>query len=259
LKTTEPALAFDAVPEIYDRIRPTYPDALFDELFSNFDAPLRILESGPGTGQATGSLTTRGAHITAVEPGPNMAEFLRARFAGNSQLAVVNAKFEDAVVDGPYDVVFAATSFHWIDASVRLHKAHDILRPGGAIAVVSTNQICSDADRGYFAACQPIYRKYNPWDKAPDLPTADDLVPAEFGEIEASDLFGQPQLFCYPWDQTYTTRQYEDLVRSYSVTNMMEPDVRESLITDLCALADREFGGHVTRPLVITLTLAFRD
>jgi hypothetical protein len=39
---------------------------------------------------------------------------------------------------------------------------------------------------------------------------------------------------------------------------MMAPDAREGLVSELCALADREFGGSVTRPLVITLTLAFR-
>lgn len=257
-----PGLAFDAVPEIYDRIRPSYPDALFSELFSRFGDDVRILESGPGTGQATASLIAHGAHVTAVEPGPHMADFLSQKFAGNAQIEVINAKFEDApiatqLVD-PYDVIFAATSFHWVDPEVRLHKAHDALRPGGAIAIVGTNQVRSDADHGYFVACQPIYKKYYPWDKAPDVPTAEDLVPAEFHEIADSNLFGQPELHRYPWDQTYTTAEYGDLVRSYSVTNMMEPEAREGLVGDLCALADREFGGFVTRPLVITLTLAFR-
>ena len=253
----EPGLAFDAIPEIYDRVRPSYPDALLDELFSHFpEPPVRVIESGPGTGQATASLLARGAHVTAAEPGPRMAEFLRKKFAGEERLEVVNAKFEDAPLNGPVDVVFAATSFHWVDPEVRLRKAHGLLRVGGALAIVSTNQVRSDADRGYFDRCQPIYKKYYPWEEAPELPT-EDVVPDEFSEIDASDLFGPAQLFRYRWDQTYTTKQYEDLVRSYSVTNMMAPDQREALIADLCALADAEFGGQVTRPLVITLTLAF--
>ncbi len=254
----DPGLAFDAVPEIYDRIRPTYPDALFEELFARFRDPgVGIIESGPGTGQATISLLARGALVTAVEPGVRMAAFLRKKFAGESRLQVVNRKFED-VESEPVDIVFAATSFHWVDPHVRLKKAHDLLRPGGAIAIVSTNQVRSEADKGYFARCQPIYRKYFPGEDAPELQTADEVVPPEFPEIAVSDLFGEPELHRYGWDQTYTTAQYADLLRSYSGTNMMERDAREGLVSELCALADMEFGGSITRPLIITLTLARR-
>jgi hypothetical protein len=35
----------------------------------------------------------------------------------------------------------------------------------------------------------------------------------------------------------------------------MEPEPREAMIADLCEVIDKEFGGSMTRPLVITLTL----
>jgi SAM-dependent methyltransferase len=227
---------------------------------SHFSGQVRVLEIGPGTGQATRSLLDHGAHVTAMEPGIRMSAFLRQKFATETLLDVVNAKFEEVAVSGPFDIVFGATSFHWVAPRVRLEKSHSLLRPNGALAVVSTNQVRSDADRGYFAACQPIYRKYFPDETPPPpSPTASAVTPDEFAEINASDLFGKAWLFRYPWDQTYSSDEYGLLLRSYSGTNMMEPDAREGLVAELCALADREFGGSVTRPLVITLTLAFRQ
>lgn len=41
----------------------------------------------------------------------------------------------------PFDAVVAATAFHWIDPAVRMDRAADALRPGGALAVVSTQHV----------------------------------------------------------------------------------------------------------------------
>ncbi|HEY2332172.1 MAG TPA: hypothetical protein VGH94_09625, partial [Acidimicrobiales bacterium] len=62
---------FDEVPDLYDRVRPAYPDALFDDLvaITGLDDRSSLLEVGCGTGQATRSLATLGCSVTAVEPG----------------------------------------------------------------------------------------------------------------------------------------------------------------------------------------------
>lgn len=43
---------------------------------------------------------------------------------------------------------------------------------------------------------------------------------------------------------------------SYSGTQMMAAADRRGLLDDIEALIDDDFGGHVTRPLVVTLTTA---
>ena len=58
----------------YDRARPGYPDAVFEDLFARLPARPTIVEVGPGTGQATRQLLARGARVTAVELGPAMAD-----------------------------------------------------------------------------------------------------------------------------------------------------------------------------------------
>ncbi|MGB2695010.1 MAG: class I SAM-dependent methyltransferase [Dehalococcoidia bacterium] len=257
---TEERLGFDTVPEIYHRVRPTYPEPLFDDLFAYVSTTSRspaVVEIGPGTGKATKPLLERGASVTAVEIGPRLAAFLQDKLAAAfpDRLQVINASFEACALPlATYDAVVSATAFHWVQADVRLQKSRDLLRPGGALAIIGTNQIRSEIDRGFFARVFPIYKKYNPLDDPAEPPGAD-VVPREYQEIVESGLFEDVMLHRYRWDQTYRTAAYADLVRSYSVTQVMEPAAREGLIAELSGVIDEEYGGSVTRPLVITLTL----
>ena len=54
----------------------------------------RVLEIGPGTGQATGDLLRNGATVTAVELGAEMAAALEAKYRGQNLTVRVGA-FED--------------------------------------------------------------------------------------------------------------------------------------------------------------------
>jgi SAM-dependent methyltransferase len=262
----EERLAFDEVPEIYDRVRPRYPGRAFDDIFSYLETDLsiaqpRVLEIGPGTGKATRSLLEHGAHVVAVEIGPSLAAFLERKLCSEfpGRLHVINRSFEAYDVEArSFDLVVSATAFHWIDPAVRMQKSHDALRPGGAIAIIMTNQIRSDVDRGFFEHVLPIYKKYRP-DERPAAPPDENVVPDEYEEVQSSELFVDVVLKRYRWDQTYATDAYADLVRSYANTQVMPEADREALIADLCRVIDAEYGGSVTRPLVITLTLGRRS
>ncbi len=74
---------FNEVPELYDRVRPAYPDELFADLvaITGMDRRSPVLEVGCGTGQATRSLAALGCSVTAVEPGAGMAALARQRLA----------------------------------------------------------------------------------------------------------------------------------------------------------------------------------
>jgi len=255
---------FDNVPEIYDRARPSYPAALFDDLLAYLDAPpgqlVRAVEIGPGTGKATASLLERGIEVTAVEIGAQLAAFLRNKFVGlkpdlRGELTVINAAFEDVVLEpASYDLVVSATAFHWVDPAVRLHKSHDALRPGGVISIIETNQIKADVDRGFFGPLHQIILKHRPgelWDDPP----GEDVTPAIYDELLASELFVGVELRRYRWDQTYSTAQYADLTRSFGGTQAMDHGAAEAMVAEISDLVDRGFGGSVTRPLVMTLVL----
>jgi len=252
-------LGFDNVPEIYDRIRPEYPPALFEALFAYLpDRELRAVEIGPATGKATRPLLEYGIAVTAIEPGAGLAAFLRAKLGAEfPSLEVITAKFEEAEMGADaYDLVFAATSFHWLVKATRFQRCHDLLHEDGTLGVMHTNHIESEADKGFFAAVQPIYERHSQGDDPPhQLPNEDNLVPPEYDALIACGLFTDIELHKVRWDQTYSAADYGDLMRSFSGTQALEPPEQDALIGDITAFIDADFGGEITRPLVMTLTL----
>ena len=121
----ENRVLFDTVAELYDRARPTYPDALFDDIvaLSRLAAGGRVLEIGCGTGQATRPMAERGYRITAVELGPNLAAVARRNLAAFPLVDVQVGAFEEwPLPPEPYDLVYSVSAFHWLD--------HDVERGG---------------------------------------------------------------------------------------------------------------------------------
>ena len=252
---TDLRLTFDEDPEVYDRVRPAYPPQLFDdfsEMLGDAMAP-EICEVGAGTGKATESLLNLGAQVTGVEIGASNAAFLRRKFRGRA-IEIVHASYESAVLRGGYGATVAATAWHWLDPATRLVRSASLLADHGVLAIVDTNQVESPVDQGYFAASQAIYARHGDHAAVPMPGRA--VVPPAFNEVLHTPLFGMPELRRYDWDQTYTRADYQDLMRSYSGMRAMGVERREALIAELGEFIDAEFGGRVTRPLVITLVAA---
>lgn len=72
---------FNEDAELYDRARPGYPPSLIRDLgqLAGIGPDSRVVEIGPGTGQATAALTALGASVTAVELGAALAAVLRRK------------------------------------------------------------------------------------------------------------------------------------------------------------------------------------
>ena len=131
-------VTFDTVADRYHQARPDYPAELFTALVNEAGlAPAaRLLEVGCGTGKATLPLAKRGFRITCLEPGPHLAEAARRNLAGYD-VEVVERAFEDWAPPGAerFDLIFAATAWHWIDPAVGYQLAWRWLRPGGQLAI----------------------------------------------------------------------------------------------------------------------------
>ena len=70
----------------YDRLRPSYPDQLIQELLA--DGPSDVLDVGCGTGIAGALLAARGCRVLGVEPDERMAALARAKGLGGGGLGV---------------------------------------------------------------------------------------------------------------------------------------------------------------------------
>lgn len=134
-------------PAGYAAGRPDYPERVFETLVTRcgLTRNTTVVESGPGTGQATGRLIQAGAHVLAVEPDPGMADYLRHSFPRHD-LEVINATFEEAdLPDDGFDLAVAATSFHWVNQVIGIPKLMRIIHAGGWLALWWT--IFGDPDR----------------------------------------------------------------------------------------------------------------
>lgn len=94
-----------------------------------------ILEIGPGTGQATRELLDAGAaRVVAVEPDPELSAHLRGWC--EARLDVATMAFGPAVPgDDGFDLIVAATAFHWLEAGPALGDVRRLLKPGGHFAM----------------------------------------------------------------------------------------------------------------------------
>src|ERR1051326_4367553 len=112
---------YDEIAQLYDQARPGYPEALFDDVvsLSGIVPGGRILEIGCGTGKATVPLARRGYRILGIELGANLAAVAQRNLAGYPEAEVRIGAFEEWPVEGEaFDLVIAATAFHWLDPAI---------------------------------------------------------------------------------------------------------------------------------------------
>jgi SAM-dependent methyltransferase len=258
-ETRDPRLTFGTVVDVYDEIRPTYPEALFDELFALLPARPEILEVGPGTGQATRDLLARGAVVHAIEISPSMVGRLRSNLP-TERLTVSVGDFETIDVKAEsVDAIFSASAYHWISPAAQLDRPALILRSGGVLAIVGLFQVDSPEDGGFYAAAQPIYERYGQAHEGPPAEARQDVEPTVAQALAGDPRFSDVVVHRWDWDQTYAAAQYRKLMLSFSDTNMMDAGDRMGLVDDMESFINSRFDGHVTRPLVVTLTTARRQ
>ena len=102
---------FDRAAESYHRVRPDYPEALFEDLIAlaGLQPGDQLLEVGCATGKATLPLARRGFRISCVELGAELAAAARRNLAG-FDVEVVEGRFEDWRAEEAVSLVFAATA-----------------------------------------------------------------------------------------------------------------------------------------------------
>jgi SAM-dependent methyltransferase len=253
---------FDEDAELYDRARPSYPAALFVDLaaLSEVGPGCRVLEIGCGTGQATTPLAERGWEITCVELGANMAAVAKRKLAGFPAVQIVVSAFEVWPLPvEPFDIVFAATAFHWLDPAIRVGKAADALRLGGTLATVSTHHIAG-GDTEFFAEVQLCYERWDPINTPVGLrlqPAT--AIPNDSAELDRSGRFGPATFRRYEWDLAYSTSAYIETLLTYSGHRALAPEARANLLACIAQLIDTRYGGQITKRYMTELRAARRE
>ncbi len=251
---------FDSVADRYQQVRPDYPAALFDELVSaaGLNRGDRLLEVGCATGKATLPLAERGFDITCVELGTELAAVARRNLAGQRAVRVIEANFESwqpaAGQDG-FDLVFAATAWHWIDPAVGYRKAWQLLRPGGHFACWSAAHVVPDGGDTIFQEIQPVYDEIGeslPGEWA--FPRPGEL-PDGSAEAVASGLFEPVAVRQFDWELRYDADGYIALLDTFSGHLAMADWQRDRLYGEirrrLAERPDRQLRRHWGAALLV--------
>jgi SAM-dependent methyltransferase len=246
---------FDEDADRYDRARPHYPVALFDDLatLADLTAASEVLEIGCGTGQATRPLAERGYRVLALEQGAALAAVARRRLSRFPGVEVVTVAFEDwAPV--PHDLVLVANAFHWLDPLTRAAAVARTLRPGGHVATIHLHHVLGGTV-SFFHEIQGFYER---WD--PSTPPGLRLEPAQSIPSDDAELrragFEPATFRRYAWDEPYTTEQYLDLLLTYSGHRAMPPMARDGLLGDIARLIDTRYSGAIVKRYLAELRLA---
>ncbi|GAA2880082.1 methyltransferase type 11 [Actinoplanes cyaneus] len=241
----------------YDRTRPPYPVELLHRILAA--SPGRtVLDVGCGTGIEARQFRDLGCTVLGVEPDPRMADFARS-----TGIDVEVAKIEDWDPRGrTYDLVTAATAWHWVDPVAGAAAAARVLPAGGRLAPIwHTFKLPDEVTTGF----GEVFRRLVP-DSPFDMgrqPTGSPLdgyqpiLTAAADGIRAAGAFGEAEQWTVDWEKTYTRDEYLDqLPTSGALTRLPAEHIAE-LQDAVGAVIDR-MGGSFTMVYVTVAVTAVR-
>ena len=187
---------FDTIPDQFDQFRPRYSEELF--AFLNKRAEIgpgkRVLELGPGTGQATEPVLRTGCEYHAIELGEHLYRKMKEKYGKLPNFSIVNDDFITYDFgDMKFDMIYSAATIQWIPEAIAFTKAFDLLKPGGTLAMMLTSSEYKSDNEPLFEKIQALYGKYY----QPDIPYTHGgfryTAAPEYGfsEVERYEFTGQ--------------------------------------------------------------------
>jgi SAM-dependent methyltransferase len=220
----------------YERLRPEFPERLFDDLYlrAASRAAGRILEIGAGTGRATLPLARRGALIDVVEPSADMLRVLSQRLQTehlSDRVTVHQATFEDVDSTADFDVVVAAQSFHWTSPGTRWPRLASVLGASG-VAFLFWNGWRLDGTRHDVESVRAVYADSG-GEFTSDLDDHRSTTSWAEGEIATEPSVVLAESRTYEWDHTMSVDDYLGLLSTTSQYAVAPTDRRELLFRHL--------------------------
>ena len=254
------AISFDSDPELYERNRPTYPPEIYESLWrlAGLSSTPQVLEVGCGTGQASVELARRGSVLTCVDFGAHMAGLARQKLSAFPSARVIVAKFEDwDPGEERFDLVFAASSWHWIDPELGPRKAASVLREGGHLAILSSGH-------AYPAGYDPLYNEIHQayaevtgeageWPPKPPEEAKDHRE-----ELLEGGWFDKVDVARHLWSFERDADGYVDLLATFSDNRVREPAEREQLFERIRGIIARSPTGRIRKDYLSILRVAHK-
>jgi SAM-dependent methyltransferase len=244
---------FGSDPASYDRARPGHAERVYEVLVERcgLQPGTRVLEIGPGTGQATRRLRELGAEpLVAIEPDASLAEYLAGALGGVAEIRVV--ALEDAAFPaGAFDLAVAASSFHWVDETVGLAKLFGALRPGGWVALWWTLFGDGEEPDAFIRATSPLLEGI---DASPSRGEAGRPPHARDSETRLGALaragFEEAAVETTRWTASWDSHGIRALYGTFSPISRLPAPRRNAILDAIERIAAVHFGGRVERRLL---------
>jgi SAM-dependent methyltransferase len=124
------------------------------------DSPRRVLDIGCGTGDTCRALASRVDHVDAVDFSAAMITRGKELPGGASpNITWIEGAVEGVVLAGPYALITAGDSIHWMDWDVLLPRFANLLTERGYLAVIERNWDGSH-DSPTWRRVAPIFRAF---------------------------------------------------------------------------------------------------
>jgi SAM-dependent methyltransferase len=224
--------SFGAVAGEYDRLRSGPPPEALDWLL-----PTRAtdaLEIGAGTGLLTRLLAARVDHVTAVEPDDRMRAVLSASAPG---VDVRAGQAEALPVDSSsYDVVLAASAWHWVDEERAVPEVARVLRPAGRLALVWSGP---DRSVDWMRSLWAGGIVFNPEDSdsVDRVRRRRHIVNVEVG---GESPFGTPETTLFHWTKPMSREDLVALAATYSIVITMDDAARAEHLAGMRRFLDAQ-------------------
>jgi SAM-dependent methyltransferase len=249
---------FDQEAERYDLFRPSYPDAVIDELLGPEPEGLDVLDVGCGTGIASRQMAERGATVLGVELAPRMAEIAR-----NHGIDVELGAFEGWDAAGrTFDRVTSAQAWHWLDLPLATTKAASLLRPGGSLCLFwNAGWQPDDLAHALEGVCTSVvpsggHRIFRGYAANRSIDAKAELE-SELDAVSAEPDLGALTMRWFPWTRAYQREEWVEQLLSRSDHTALEPDVLDHLLEGIGAAID-DYGGSFVMTFETVLVSATR-
>ena len=157
-----------------------------------------------------------------------------------------------------FDLVYAATAWHWIDPAVKYRKAWDLLRPGGHLAFWAAEHVVPAGGDPLFREIQDVYDEIGEGVPPGTRFPGPGELPDHRAEIAQTGLFTDITVRHFDWEVSYDAEAYIRLLSTFSGHIAMAPWQRDRLYGEIRRLLAERPGGRLRRHWGAVLHVARR-
>ncbi|MGI0494155.1 class I SAM-dependent methyltransferase [Alkalinema pantanalense CENA528] len=245
----------------YDQVRPRYPQALLGQvaMAAQLSARSRILEVGCGPATATVDFAKLGCWILGLEPNPDFFALAQRNCQVFSNVTLQNLAFEEWLQEfrrseqgsqmpnqeiSQFDAVLAASSFHWIPATVGYPQAARLLKKNGRLILLWNKEL--QPSESVYRGLSEIYQVHTPELDRYETREQRQQILQELGQMAIDSGYFQDLVTGQiDVEVTYTVDQYLTLLNTYSPYLKLDPVRKTALFTALRERIEVDWGGSL--------------